>query len=84
MANNLSTASSRFFGIAELARLMAVELAAISKKSTLNLACTSQHLEDPVLSALWEKQLSFCTLLEVLPEPMLDREDLGNKRFLVR
>ena len=33
----------------------------------MNLACASRYLEEPVLSTLWEKQFSLCTLLRVLP-----------------
>jgi len=34
----------------------------------VNLACACRHLEEPVLSTLWETQESPCTLLETLPK----------------
>ena len=58
----------RVFGIIELTRLIAGQLALISRKSTLNLACVCRSFEEPVLSMLWATQPSFWTLLGVLPE----------------
>lgn len=58
----------RVFKISELTRLIASHLILISQESAVNLACTSRHLEEPVLSTLWETQQSLHTLLQVLPE----------------
>ena len=58
----------RVFKISELTRLIAGQLVLISRKSTTNLARVCRSLEDPVLSTLWETQLSLPTLLKVLPE----------------
>ena len=62
-----TTATHRVLKIGELTRLIASQLVLISQKSAVDLACSSQYLEEPVLSTLWETQSSFCTLLEVLP-----------------
>jgi len=79
MTGNPNTASQRVFKITELTRRVAIKLTVISQKSAANLACASTHLED----VLWAKQQSFCTLLGVLPEAMLDRKELGEGECLV-
>jgi len=61
-------APNRVFMIDELARLIAGQLVLISQNSAVSLACTCRYLEEPVLSTLWETQVSFDILLEVLPE----------------
>lgn len=61
------SAPHRVFKISELTRLIASQLILISRKSAVSLACASRHLEEPVLSTLWESQRSLHTLLEVLP-----------------
>ena len=59
----------RIFKISELTRLIASHtLAGTSPTSAVNLACACRYLEEPVLSTLWERQLSFESLLKVLPE----------------
>jgi len=58
----------RVFNISELTRAIASHLIPISRKSAADLARTSRCLEEPVLSALWEKQGSLITLMNVLPE----------------
>jgi len=83
MAGNPNTASERVFRITELARRVAINLTVISQKSPANLACAGPHLVEPVLSVLWAKQQSFCTLLGVLPEAMLDRKELGERKCQV-
>jgi len=60
--------SCRVFKITELTRTIASQLVLISLKSTVDLACSSWYLEEPVLSTLWETQSSLCTLLKVLPQ----------------
>jgi len=62
-----TTATHRVLKIGELTRLIAGQLVLISRKSAVDLACSSRYLEEPVLSTLWEIQSSFCTLPEVLP-----------------
>lgn len=62
------SAPHRVFNIAELTMLIVNQVVLTSQKSAVNLACACRHLEEPVLSALWETQHSFRTLLEVLPE----------------
>ena len=62
------SASRRVFKINELTRFIAGHLVLISRQSTVNFACACQCLEIPVLSALWETQLSLHTLLMVFPE----------------
>ena len=57
----------RIFKISELTRLIASQLVLISRRSTMNLACTCRALEEPTLSTLWETQRSLFTLLKVLP-----------------
>ena len=61
------------FGISELTRLIASHAL---ENSALNLACASRYLEEPVLSTLWETQLSFLSLLKVLPEKTWECENL--------
>ena len=58
----------RIFKISELTRLIASQLVLLSRKSATNLARVCRSLEEPVLSTLWEIQLSLPTLLKVLPE----------------
>ena len=58
----------RVLNISELSRLIASQLILISPKSAVNLACVCRSLEEPILSTLWEIQVSFLTLLGVLPE----------------
>lgn len=67
------------FKISELTRSIAGQLVLISRKSAVNLACSSRYLEEPVLSALWETQSSLFTLLELLPEHTwcIEEEDNG-------
>jgi len=60
--------SLRVFKISELARIIASHLIPISRGSAANLARTCRCLEEPVLSALWEVQVSLPILLKVLPE----------------
>ena len=62
-----NSASHRVFKIDELTRLIAGQLILGRQRSAVNLACTCRHLEEPVLSTLWETQGSLCTLLETLP-----------------
>jgi len=61
------SASRRVFEILELTRLVAGQLILKRRGSAVNLACACRHLEEPVLSTLWETQESPCTLLETLP-----------------
>lgn len=63
-----SNAAHRVSKISELTRLVATQVILISKRSAVNFACACRHLEEPVLSTLWETQWSLYTLLEVLPE----------------
>jgi len=56
------------FKISELTRVIATHLVLTDNGGgAVNLACASRYLEEPVLSTLWEMQLSLCTLLRVLP-----------------
>ena len=64
-------------GISELVRLVASHLIPISRKSAVDLACGCRHLEEPVLSTLWETQSSLCVLLKVLPEVTWDHHPFG-------
>ena len=67
------------FKISELSRDIASQLIYVSQKSTLNLACTSRYLEEPVLSTLWETQRRLSTLLKVLPEGTWKNEYIESK-----
>ena len=67
--------ANRVFKISELARVIAGQLALVSRKSAVGLACTCRDLEGPVLSTLWEKQCSFENLMKVLPEGNWDCGD---------
>jgi len=71
------------FKISELTRLIASQLVLISRRSTVNLACTCRALEEPTLSTLWETQRSLFTLLEVLPETR-EHQCLGTDIYVVR
>jgi len=63
------SARYRVLNISELARHIASHLVLINAEgSAVNLACACRSLEEPILSTLWDKQSSLCTLLEVLPE----------------
>jgi len=79
MAHNPNTAPRRVFEISELTRHVALKLIETSQKSAVDLACTSRDLEQSVLSVLWAEQQSLCTLLEALPQVVLDCTD-GSKR----
>ena len=57
----------RVFKVSELTRVIAGHLVLIGKGDAVNLARATRYLEEPVLSTLWEKQDSLCTLLEILP-----------------
>jgi hypothetical protein len=76
-------ASHRVFKISELTRLVASHLVLIDLKGAVNLACACRHLEEPVLSTVWETQGSLYTLLKVLPEGTWDIEGTGLE-WLVR
>jgi len=62
----------RVLKISELISLIASQLALVSRKSTVNLACACRSLEEPVLSILWETQSLLFILLKVLPEETWD------------
>ena len=68
-------ASHRVFKIGELARLIAGQLIPKHRGSVVNFACACRHLEEPVLSILWETQKSLCTLLETLPRDTWEWDD---------
>jgi len=74
----------RIFKISELTRLIASQLALISRRSTVNLACTCRALEEPNLSTLWEIQQSLFTLLEVLPRENREYQCLEAGIYAVR
>jgi len=73
----------RIFRISELTSLIASQLVLISSKSTVNLACACRHLEDPVLSSLWQTQSWLNTLLKVLPKETWDCDDLASGESVV-
>jgi len=83
MAHNPNTTPHRVFKISELTRQVAAKLIETSQKSAVDLACASPDLEQSVLSVLWVEQQSLCTLLEALPQVVLDRTD-GSKKCQVR
>lgn len=74
----------RIFEIGELTRMIAVELILLSRRSTVNFACTSRGLKELVLGALWARQSSLFTLLMMLPDGTLDCQSLENGTYLVR
>ena len=74
----------RIFKISELTRLIASQLVLISRRSTVNLACTCRALEEPNLSTLWEIQQSLFTLLEVLPRENREYQCLEAGKYVVR
>jgi len=78
------SASHRVFNISELTRFITGQLIPTSQASGVNLACACRHLEEPVLSTLWETQRSLNALLEVLPGEYweythLEFESIGRK-----
>jgi len=74
----------RVFKISELTRFIASQLILqTSRKSAVDLACACQHLEEPVLSTLWETQSSVCTLLKVLPEETWDLDNPESGKSVV-
>ena len=75
MASNAK--SHRIFNIPELTRSIAVELVPVSRKSAVNFACSCQYINESALGALWAEQKSLLTLLLVVPEVTLNREDPG-------
>jgi len=77
-------APHRIFGIAELTRLVAVQLVLIGEKSAVSFGCARRCLEGPVLSALWETQSSMLTLLKTLPEANSDCDRSLPVRYSVR
>jgi len=74
----------RIFKISELTRLIASQLVLISRRSTVNLACTCRALEEPNLSTLWETQRSLFTLLGVLPRETREYRCLEADKYVVR
>ena len=76
------SATHRVFKIDELVGLIASQLVLISLQSTVNLARTCRHLEEPALSALWVTQSSLYVLLEVLPEEDWNYSDRKEVRGL--
>jgi len=74
----------RIFRISELTRLIASQLTLISPKSTASLACACRHLEEPVLSSLWQTQQSLDTLLKVLPGETWRCDNSGPGTSVVR
>ena len=77
-------APHRIFEISELTTLIASQLALISQKSTLNLACTCRNLEEPALRLLWQTQPLLDTLLKVLPKDTWRCDNPGPYKTVVR
>ena len=70
------SAAHRVSTISELTRLVACQLVLITGlKSAVNFACACRHLEEPVLSTLWETQSSVRTLLKVFPSENLNYDN---------
>lgn len=72
------SAPNRVFKIVELARLIASQLVLVSQTTTVNLACTCRHLEEPALSTLWETQYRLDTLLKVSDNWVYEHLALGS------
>lgn len=72
------------FKIHELTRLVAIHLTSIGPGSAVNFARASRYLEEPVLSAVWETQSSFGTLLKVLPGVFFVSVDVRSGPITVR